>query len=122
MLTATYLYAGMGDYWGGDSDRWDDNAGCLFSSYGRTTTLRDIIDGWVEDFWQGGDCESMPLDISEDDVREALLKMLTPAGRADYANNSIAECAADFAACNDEEEEHDMMEYPVCIVLLKWDA
>lgn len=99
-LTATYIYSGMADYWGGDGDRWDDNKGCLFAYYGKDTTLHDLIDQLVDDFNSGGDCETMPEDITDGDVRGALLEMLNDRGRADYAAGALAECAVEYAEAN----------------------
>lgn len=101
MLTATHLYSGMLDYWGGDGDRWDDNKGCLFATYGHGTTLRNIVDEWVEDFNSGGDCDTMPESITDNDVRAALLAMLTDEGRAGYESGAVAECAIDYVEAND---------------------
>jgi hypothetical protein len=100
LLTATFLYNGLSDYWGGDGDRWDNDKGCVFASYGAFTTLRDIIDDAVDDFCAGGDCDSMPEEVTENDVRVALLDCLSPTGRADYASGAVAECAAYYAATN----------------------
>jgi len=106
-ITASYLYSGLPDYWGGDGRRHDNDAGCLFAFYGANTTLRDIIDSAVDDFCDGGDfyvdnADVDPwVDVSQDEVREALLACLTAEGRADYDNNVISEFAAVYAACND---------------------
>jgi hypothetical protein len=99
-IKATFLFSGMGDYWGGDSDRWEDSNGCLFSHYDGRTTLREIIDGAVNDFCAGGDCDSLHADITEDHVRAALLEMLSYEGRADYESGAVAECAKEFADDN----------------------
>ncbi|MHC4301007.1 MAG: hypothetical protein ACYS7Y_27345 [Planctomycetota bacterium] len=128
IITATFEFSGMVDYWGGDGRRWDDNAGCLFTSYSTDTTLRDIVDGWVNDFCAGGDCDTLPEDVTESDVRAAILDMFTEQGRADYESGALAECATEFAECNDleagvplddQEDEDTWGEYPVCIVLIE---
>ena len=124
-LSATYLFSGMSDYWGGDGDRWDDNKGCLFAYYSTDTTLRDVIDGLVDDFCAGGDCDSMPEDITEDDVRAALVDMLTEQGRDDYESGALSEFATEFADANGYEpgvpldDDDDFGESPVVIVLLE---
>lgn len=118
-LTARYIYSGMGDYWGGDGDRWDDNKGCLFAYYGKDTTLHDLIDQLVDDFNSGGDCETMPEDITDCDVRAALLEMLTDQGRDDYMNDVVAGCAEDYADANDDEEDDDCSESPIFVVLME---
>jgi hypothetical protein len=100
LLTATFLYNGLPDYWGGDGDRWDDNKGCVFAFYGAGTTLRDIIDGAVDDFNSGGDCDTMPEEVTSEDVRKALLDCLSPAGRADYDSGAVSEFAAEYASIN----------------------
>jgi hypothetical protein len=114
MVSATFLYAGMCDYWGGDGDRWDDNKGCLFAYYGRDTTLRGLIDQWVDDFCRGGDCDSLPEDVTENDIKSALLDMLTEEGRRDYDNDAICEFSRDW------EGDDDYDESPVAIVLIEY--
>lgn len=103
-IQAKHLYSGMPDYWGGDGNRWETNKGCLFSHYDGRSTLRGIIDGAVEDFCAGGDCDSLHADITEKDVRAALLDMLTDYGRAEYHSGAVAECAKEFADVNGYEE------------------
>ena len=121
-LSASFEYSGMSDYWGGNGRRWDDNAGCLFTSYSHDTTLRDIIDGLVDDFNAGGDCDDMDDSVTGEDVRAALIEMLSDQGRADYNSGAICEFAADFAACNDADDIDDLQEYPVVIVLIEFEA
>jgi hypothetical protein len=101
IVTASFEYNGLPDYWGGNGRRWDDNAGCIFAYYGAHTTLREIIDGAVDDFNAGGDCDSFPEDVDGEMVREALLDCLTSQGRADYENGAISEFAVDYAAVNE---------------------
>jgi len=119
MLTATFEYHGFADYWSGNGRRWDDNAGCLFAYYGPHTTVRDIINGLVCDFENGGDCESFPADISSEDVRSALLATLTDEGRKDYESEALCEYAAEYADVNGTDEG-EMDESPVVIVLLQY--
>ena len=101
-LTATHEFTGFGDYWSGNGQRWDDNAGCLFAFYDGRTTLRDLVDQWVSDYWQGGDFDGKPGwdEVTSEDVHAAIMDCLTPAGRADYDSGALAECAADYAASN----------------------
>jgi len=119
-LTATFLYCGMPDYWPGHGDRWDDNAGCLFAYYDHTTTLRQLIEEWCDDYCNGGDCDTFPDVFTQDDVRNALIGMLSPQGLADYESNAIAGCAADYRDANEIEDiEDDSCELPFAVVLLK---
>ena len=99
-IKVSHEYSGMPDYWGGNGRRWDDDAGCLFAYYGRNTSLRDCVDQWVDEFFNGGDCDSLPHNITENDLRDAILEAFTEQGRADYHSGAIAECSADFAAIN----------------------
>jgi hypothetical protein len=99
LVTAEFLYAGLPDYWQGNGDRWDDDKGCLFAYYGAGTTVRDIIDGAVDDFLSGGDCDTLS-DISCDTIREALLACLSDEGRADYHSGAVSEFALDYADTN----------------------
>lgn len=117
-LSADVIYSGFPDYWGGDGDRWDDNKGCLFAYYGRDTTLRDLIDSFVDDFNSGGDCDSMPDEITDHDVRIALLEMLSDQGRQDYANGALAVCAEEYAEANPDEEDDEHSESPFVVVLI----
>lgn len=106
-VVASYLYSGLSDYWGGDGRRWDDDAGCVFALYNGRTGMRDLIDSAVEDFCNGGDFfpsgdgPDLWEDVTEDDVRAALLDCLTDSGREDYEANALWEGAAEYAAVND---------------------
>jgi hypothetical protein len=100
-MSATLIYSGMIDYWGGDGRRWDDDAGCLFAHYGPATTVRDIVDELCDDFCVGGDCDSFPEHIGDDEIRATLLDMLSAQGRRDYNSGALSEFAIEFAACND---------------------
>jgi hypothetical protein len=100
LVTAEFLYAGLPDYWQGNGDRWDDDKGCLFAYYGAGTTVRDIIDGAVDDFLAGGDCDTLPEDVTDTNIREALLACLTDEGRADYHSGAVSEFALDYADTN----------------------
>ena len=106
-VTADFLYSGFPDYWSGDSDRWDDNNGCLFAYYGARSTLRDIVDSAVNDFCAGGDCDTLHEDVTEEDIRAALLGCLSPAGLADYESGALSEFAQEYADANDFNECRD---------------
>lgn len=107
-LTIRHEYSGMSDYWGGNGRRWEDDAGCLFAYYDRKTTLKDCVEQWVDEFYTGGDCDSLPDDITQDDLRNAILENLTEQGRADYESGALAQCAAYYADCADP------LKCPVC--------
>ena len=103
-IVASFEYAGMSDYWGGNGRRWDGDAGCVFAYYGRDTTLRELIDSAAEDFTMNGDFEDPVWDgFDSDDVRAALLDCLSKQGRKDYDNNVISEFSADYVAHSDWE-------------------
>jgi hypothetical protein len=124
-VDATFLYSGMIDYWGGDGDRWDDNAGCLFAHYGPASTLRDIIDDLVNDFIAGGDCDTLPEEVTDVDIRKALIEMLSDQGKEDYKIGALSEFAKEFAEVNGLKPGHpiddldDFGEVPVVIVLIR---
>lgn len=98
-LTVSHEFRGMGDYWGGNGRRWDDDAGCVFAYYGKDTTLRDCVDQWVEDFWSGGDfiegCKAWD-EVTRADVRAAILESMTEQGRADYESGALCDGAAEW--------------------------
>jgi hypothetical protein len=125
-LSATFLYSGMGDFWSGDGDRWDKNKGCLFASYDPDTTLKDLIESWVNDYTSGGDCDDKEVfeRVSEDQVRQALIDMLSPEGKEHYENDVIWEGAKEFGDCNPDydPDDDDFGELPVAIVLLVADC
>lgn len=101
MLTVSHEFHGYSDYWSGNGRRWDDNAGCLFAFYGPDTTLKDCVDQWVGDFNMGGDCDSLPEDITGDDIREAILtSLLNSRGRADYESGALCEFAEEYRDAN----------------------
>ena len=108
IIRVSHEFHGMSDYWGGNGRRWDKGAGCLFAFYGPDTTLRDCVDQWVDDYWQGGDFDAGGdafKDISGDDIREAILTdLLNERGRADYDSGALCEFAAeceDDRVCNE---------------------
>lgn len=122
-ITVTHEYAGLLDYWGGNGRRFDNDAGCLFAGYGAGTTLRDCVDQWCDDFWMGGDCDSFPDDVSQDDIRTTILASLTRQGRDDYESGALAECAADYGAINGiHDQDHDFEDCgdsPVWVILVE---
>jgi hypothetical protein len=146
-VTANYLFSGMGDYFGGYGCK--DNEALLYAFYGHGTTLRDIIEEWVEDSWSGAACEDIPEEVAQDDLRAALLEMLTETGRADYNSNAVAECALGYAEDNDlcciecgalvdemhcedceyedglvvdyDDVENDNYESPITVVVIEWE-
>jgi hypothetical protein len=120
---ATFEFSGFGDYWGGNGRRWDDDAGCLFSFYGPKTTMRELVEGWIDDANLGGDLDrKVPFaDMTNADLREALFNMLSEEGQKAYHEGDKAgpcEIAAFYAECN-EGEDLDDCESPVAIVLLQ---
>ncbi len=107
ILTAEFLYSGIIDYWGGNGDRWDDDKGCVFASYGKGTTVRDIVDSAIVDFIGGGDCDFFPTDVTDNDVRLALLASLTDKGRADYNSGDVSDFAINYADANNLDRCRD---------------
>ena len=107
-LTISHEFRGMSDYWGGNGRRWDADAGCVFAYYGKDTTLRDCVNQWVEDFWNGGDFDNSHLDndpfadVTEDDIRAAILESMTEQGRADYESGTLCDGAADWEGDSDK--------------------
>ena len=101
-LTASFLFSGYSDYWQGASGRGEEG-GAAFAYYGRRTTLRDLVDQWVEDSWTNDhDFEGMPEDFNEDDVKAAILESFTDAGRADYESDAVCEFSEEWNDCNPE--------------------
>lgn len=115
MLTANFIYNGLSDYFGGHGCRY--NQTLLYAYYGSGTTLRNLIDQWVDDSCNGFASEYLPEVFSGYDVRKALLTMLTDLGRADYKAGALSEFAKDFT----EADGDDDYESPVAIVLLTWE-
>lgn len=97
-VRASYLYSGISDYFSGYG--CNNNEALLYSFYGRGTTLRDILDELARDAWDGCDAERIPDGITDEQIREALIGMLTEQGRADYESGAVAECAAEYADAN----------------------
>lgn len=118
-ITVSHEFAGWGDYWGGNGRRWDDNAGCLFAFYNGSTTLRDCVDQWCEEFWCGGDCDSFPEEVDVEDIRAAILASFTDQGRADYESGALAEWAANIANTYGDKDCEDCDETPVWIILVE---
>ena len=102
-LTASYVYSGMGDYFSGRGCADDDDRKefLLYAFYGRKTSLADIVDELVCDTWNGSASEELPEDVTDSDVRDAIMTdMLNGHGRADVASGAIAECSADYDDAN----------------------
>lgn len=122
-ITVSHEFAGWCDYWGGNGRRWNRNAGCLFAYYDKDTTLRSCVDQWCEEFWQGGDCDSFPEEVTQEDIREAILASFTDQGRADYDSGALAECARKVREIYaDDLDEDDIDEWPVWIILVEIEA
>lgn len=130
LVTASYVFSGLGDYFGG----WGTEQGkscLLYAHYDHCSTLRDIVDCAVDEFSMGYGSEELPEDVTEDDVRAAILDCLTDGGRADYESGALSEFAAEYAACNDlapgvdiedQVDDSDLFMYeesPVCIFLIE---
>jgi hypothetical protein len=147
MLNCCLEHAGMSDYWGGMGDR-GRGKGCAFASYDHSTTLRDLVDQWVDDVRMNDyDFEDLPESIGDADIRECIIGMFNAKGLADYESGALCEWAA---YCEDERvcdgcgagigEEHeedceigagyvedddcqdynDFHEYPQAIICIDW--
>ena len=99
IVTASYLYSGLPDYFGGHGCTQGREA-LLYARYGRDTTLKDLIDEAVDDFYNGPAGEEFHEEITDGDVRAALLEMLNARGRADYASGAVCEFAESYADAN----------------------
>jgi hypothetical protein len=134
MLSASYIYSGYADYFCGHG--CDDNEYLLYAYYGRHTTLACIIDQLVDD----SNDREIPKEVTTNDVRSALLDMLSSAGLADYISGALAECSAaidrltecpdceaeldgdtDYDCCPECGEWFDDGESPIFIVLLSYE-
>lgn len=99
-LSASFLFSGYSDYWSGIGGRGKEG-GAAFAYYGKDTTLRDLVDQWVEDFRTNEyDFEECPESITDEDCREAILESFTALGRADYDNNVTCEFSQEWADAN----------------------
>jgi len=127
MLTATFLFAGYSDYFQGygcvDND---EHVECLlYASYGRHTTLCDIINQLVEDSWSG--CGLLGRGVAKATIRKALLAMLSDTGREDYESGALVECATDLPSltecpdCKTKLEDIDYDQCPECYAWLDQD-
>lgn len=114
-MQATFLYSGLIDYYQGHTH--DDNQATLFATYGRNTTLHDLVEEWADD-WDSGEPDSFTGD--REDVVAAILESFTDEGREDYATRATCEFSEFFADCNPVDEFDDDTEYPVAIILLEW--
>jgi hypothetical protein len=121
MLSASFLYAGYSDYFSGHgcANDAEHSEYLLYAFYGKDTTLHDIIDQLVEDSWSGPASDELPEEVTTNDVRSALLDMLSSVGLADYASGALAECAHNLASdCDDDEDD---CESPIFIVKLDYE-
>ncbi len=106
-LTASLIFNGYSDYWRGQSGRGQEG-GCAFAYYGPDTTLRDLVDQWVDDAWSNDyDFEGLPEDTSREDIRDCIVRSLTAEGRRDYDSGALCEWAAD---CEDDRTCKDCHE------------
>jgi len=93
-LSASLIFSGYSDYWSGASNR-GRGGGCAFAYYDADTTLKDIVDQWVEDSWSNEyDFEDCPESVTSDDIRDCIIESLTESGRADYDSGALCEWAA----------------------------
>ena len=100
-LTASLDFVGYSDYWRGMSDRGRGH-GAAFAYYNGQTTVRDLVDQWVDETWNNEhDFEDLPESVTQDDIRDCILAAFTDAGRADYESNALCEWAADFDGENE---------------------
>jgi hypothetical protein len=125
-LSCEFNFAGYSDYWRGLGGRGRGH-GAAFAYYGRDTTLRDLVDQWCDDVWQNEyDFEDLPESVTQDDIRDCIVAMLTPDGRADYDSGAICEFSLDWMDCNgidpdsDEDDFDDCMESPQVIICIDW--
>lgn len=95
-LSCNFEFSGFSDYWGGMGGR-GCGKGCAFAFYGRETTLRDIVDQWVEETWANDhDFADLPESVSQEEIRDCIVSGLTAAGRADYDSGALCEWAANL--------------------------
>jgi hypothetical protein len=125
-LTSRFEFSGYGDYWGGASDR-GRGGGCAFAYYGKNTTLRDLVDQWVDEFSTNEyDFEDCPESVTSDDIRDCILDSLTETGRADYDSGAVCEWSAEWMGINgidpesEDDDDDDCMESPQVIIWIDW--
>lgn len=95
-LSASLIFTGYSDYWSGASNR-GRGGGCAFAFYSHDTTLKDIVDQWVDEAWNNEyDFEDCPESVTQDDIRDCIVESLTESGRADYDSGALCEWAADL--------------------------
>lgn len=129
-INASFVFSGFGDYFGGWGT-YPGKSALLYAFYNHCSTLKDIFESAIEDFHTGPAGEDLPEDITENDIRSALLDCLTEQGRKDYEEGALSEFAIDYASANDLEagvELEDIFENnqilpldesPVCIFLIE---
>jgi hypothetical protein len=117
-------HSGYSDYWGGLGGR-GQGKGCAFAYYGPETSLRDIVDQWVEETWTNDhDFEDLPESVTQDEVRDCIVSALTQQGRDDYEAGELCEWSLDWRDANDwspGDDDDDCMESPVVILVLEWE-
>ncbi len=122
-LTASYIFSGYSDYWRGMSNRGRGH-GAAFAYYGKNTTLRELVDQWVEESWVNDhDFEDLPESVTQDDIRDCILEMLTDSGRKDYESNVVCEFSTNWMSINDidpDSEDDDCGESPQVIIEIDW--
>ena len=95
-LTASLCFVGYSDYWRGMSDRGRGH-GAAFAYYNGETTVKDLVDQWVDDVWNNEyDFADLPDSVSSADIRDCILAAFTESGRADYNSGALCEWASDF--------------------------
>lgn len=107
VVDATAIYTGYADYWGGHGTTRKQTT--LRAEYGPNTTLKDLVDQWMNEFHQGFPGEDEPVWEHVDDklLRAALKAVFTP-GRMDrFFDDGL-----------DDNEDDEDREWPVVIVLL----
>lgn len=85
-VSASFLFSGNGQFFQGHGEQ--ENEMLLYTSIGPHTTIREAIDGWLEDFNGRGDYPETFDGIEEDEVRTGLIEMLSPDGRKEYEDKN----------------------------------
>ncbi len=113
MLTVSHVYAGYSDHF----QRYKDSEHLLYAYYCKDTSLQDIIDQLTDDCFMGPVGEMLPEKVTRDDVREALLSMLTDMARENYTYGMIVEYSANSMSDGDDVG----YESPIFVVDLRWE-
>lgn len=112
-VSATFVFSGMPCYWQGEPGLDSTSKTVLFAPFDNETTLAQLLDSWVEDA-MGQDRESFAEDASEEDIRDALVAMLSPEGRESLGSNEPCELAQNLPDTIGQDDES-----PVAIVVLE---